>query len=112
MKGKVATRSLGGKKQRVTVRPEYWEKVGVVGVDTGQVWIGDPCFQYENNPKRRPETGHEGVTEWDSQDGIRQVGVTVDSGYGDGFYDVFVQRSDGRIAAVMVEFIGEDIPGL
>lgn len=36
------------------------------------------------------------------------TGITVGSGYGDGEYAVYVQRSDGRIARAMIEFIGMD----
>ena len=32
---------------------ESWEKIGVIGVDAGMCWIGDPC--YILHPDKTPE---------------------------------------------------------
>ncbi len=30
-----------------------WEKVGVVGVDAGLLWLGDPCYILDKDGSRR-----------------------------------------------------------
>ncbi len=37
-----------------SIEPDVWHQVGVVGVDAGMVWVGDPCYILalpHNNPK-------------------------------------------------------------
>ena len=103
-----------------------WVKAGAVSVDTGTLWLGDPCYvlpadkvdapgrdwekfvegQYEEGPNGEPAPMHDkGHMELPD-------GVLVSTGVGDGRYDVFVQRTrDGEIAAVKVVFIDEDGDG-
>lgn len=103
-----------------------WEQVGVIGVDAGLCWLGDPCYvlHKEKNAKdehdRKPkDIGDNWMSFCDKVDGDATqfkydlghagLGVCVSTGYGDGTYPVEVKRSpDGRIAEVRVVFISED----
>lgn len=79
-----------------------WEDVGEVGVDSGLIWIGDPCYQgisvekgFFDGPKPKEYT----------------EGVCTPTGYGDGSYRVYVQRKDGRVMKIMVDFDREEEEG-
>lgn len=99
-----------------------WVKIGEIGVDSGLVWLGDPCYilHRENGPpesvgKNWPEFcatlaepkpkcapraksynydfGHEGL------------GVCVSTAHSDGTYDVMAQLgTHGAILAVKIKF--------
>jgi hypothetical protein len=97
-----------------------WEEVGVVEVDSGHVWIGDPCYVLDLTQGRPRELGktwddlipklvsHDAV-QWNFDAGNPGLAVTVASGYGDGGYVVKVRRaSDGYVKAVMIEFIDDE----
>ncbi len=97
-----------------------WEKVGVVGVDAGLLWLGDPCYCVTPDRDEHPaktwdefcnklkNTEKNRVTQWNYKMGHEGLGVSVSTGYGDGCYDVFVKRNhEGRIAEVKVVFINE-----
>lgn len=95
-----------------------WEQVGVIGVDAGLCWVGDPCYIIHSEPNK--DLGKDwldfcdrlcdgeisGTKQWNCNLGQPGLGVTVSTGYGDGEYPVFVKRnSEGRIAEVKVKFI-------
>lgn len=101
---------------------KMWEKVGVVGVDSGLIWLGDPCYIIHSDDKN-PDLGenwsefckqlypddethpNDGVRQWTYGIGRSGLGVTVGTGWGDGVYDVVVQKdSSGRIMRVMIDF--------
>lgn len=95
-----------------------WEKVGTVGVDAGIVWVGDPCYivgsdasmpfpEWDDFCKALNDSGayadnNNGVTEFRSG-----LGMAIESGYGDGEYNVYVKRCDDRIAEVRIVFIND-----
>ncbi len=96
-----------------------WEKVGVIGVDAGLCWIGDPCYIIGKDVNKQPAKTWEEfcdklfanessqVMQWNYELGHVGLGVSVQTGYGDGVYDVFVKRTkEGRIAEAKVVFIG------
>jgi len=98
-----------------------WEKVGVIGVDAGLCWIGDPCYIIRDSDDARPsdigDTWHGfcerlhdrergSAAQWNYDAGHAGLGVTVGTGYGDGEYAVYVKRKGGRVMAVMVDFEG------
>lgn len=73
-----------------TEQHDEWEQAGVIGVDSGRCWVGDPSYADS------------------ADDDCGDVGVCVPTGWGDGTYPVFVKRTDeGRVAAVTVRFIEE-----
>lgn len=94
-----------------------WEKVGVIGVDAGLCWIGDPCYVVSKDASNVFETWDEfcsqlfkneisGVKQWNYAMGHAGLGVSVSTGYGDGEYPVYVKRNtEGRITEAKVVFI-------
>ncbi len=87
--------------------PLGFEKIGVIGVDSGTVMMADPCYwigrddewgefcdvTLPSGPQINFEMGHAGR------------GVVVDSGYGDGCYNVYSKKnSEGRTIAMLVLF--------
>lgn len=100
-----------------------WERVGEIGVDAGLCWIGDPCYIIHPDDGMPKELGKDwgdfcdklfaketdGAAQYNYDMGHAGLGVTVNTGYGDGTYPVYVKRNaEGRIAEVKVVFIGED----
>lgn len=94
-------------------------RMGYVGVDSGNIWIGDPCYIMGENP---PEV----TRNWDhfvermfdprtrtTDDSFSQpvgdkLGMAIPSGLGDGIYPVYATfDEDGAVATVTVDFAGE-----
>jgi hypothetical protein len=100
-------------------RNNKWEKVGVIGVDAGLCWIGDPCYcvtpDADNHPAKNWKefcrkldlTNPNTLTkQWNYKAGHPGLGVSVSTGYGDGEYNVYVKKTnEGRISEVKVVFI-------
>jgi hypothetical protein len=99
-----------------------WVQVGTVNVDTGLIWIGDPgyCVTPDANQHPAPswrefcdrfaedEWQHK---QWNHKAGHPGLGVTVQSGYGDGTYPVLIRKNTkGVIVEVKIVFEerGED----
>ena len=110
---------LGKPKSKAPKKEQKWEKVGKVGVDSGTIYIGDPCYVLHRDkvaklPKDLGKNwmefcdrlGNDQTTQFKYDLGHTGLGVALQSGYGDGCYDVEVQRTDeGRVKAVRVVFI-------
>lgn len=95
-------------------------KVGVIGVDAGLCWIGDPCYilhKEDDSPKAIGKDWDEFVDSLyaEKEDGFEAhqfkydlghdgLGVAVSTGYGDGEYPVYVTIRDGRVKKVEVVF--------
>ena len=95
------------------------EQIGYMNVDAGLCWVGDPCYVMGDDASSR-------VHEWnkfcDALNEQKQydnghceplgqgVGFAVSTGYGDGEYPVYVEKEDGRVSRIIVDFIytGED----
>lgn len=92
-----------------------WEFVGYAGVDAGMVVIADPGYligepieAYRDWGKfvaeHVPHINEEGFS--NVMVGDKHIGgVVMQSGRGDGCYDIYVQRnSDGQIVAAQIRF--------
>lgn len=99
-----------------------WEQVGVIDVDAGLCWIGDPCYIIGNDELDYPYLNwkdfynklfvenKDGVAKWKHHDETYSYGkgITVSTGYGDDTYPVYVKRNkEGLIAEVKIIFIEE-----
>lgn len=93
-----------------------WERVGVVTVDAGTLWLGDPCYFVgkEDVPTKTWKEfvqklhPYKPVKQWNHPRGHPGLGVTTNTGYGDGVYGVFVKKTpEGRTAEVKVVFVEE-----
>lgn len=109
-----------------------WIRVGMIGVDAGLCWIGDPCYIIQCNEAtdKYPEdlgkswSGNDSFCDklWEKEKesgqpaaqfnydlGHAGLGVCVQTGYGDGGYDVFIKKNkEGRVMEAKVVFIQED----
>lgn len=96
------------------------ELVGTILVDAGIVMVGDPCYTLPDDGTFRDATARN----WDTfarsvyppGQGANPnptplgagVSVVVQSGYGDGEYPVYVERTKGgSVKSLTVEFITE-----
>ena len=87
---------------------------GVVGVDSGMLWIGDPCYildegSHEDWQKFLEENifnvkGQGGLQQFNYGLGHPGIGVMIDGFGGDGEYKVNTIEEDGLVKAVVVEF--------
>ena len=102
-------------------REKPWEPAGVIGVDAGMCWIGDPCYCATPDANEHPaptwgqfcgnlrDLDRDGYQQFYFSRGHEGLGVAVSTGYGDGCYPVSIRRTeDGRVAGVRVDFVGED----
>jgi hypothetical protein len=94
---------------------------GSFAVDSGQAMVGDPCyldewepwangtpFDHEGHKGKYGYLGASGVTLDDSYGDVGGgKGVVFSTGYGDGYYPVFVKIiEDGRVGMVVIDFEG------
>lgn len=92
---------------------------GAVTVDSGQILLGDPCYldtwesKYENFDDYKTKAGEYSylgaANATLSENGFGEIGegsaVVVSSGYGDGYYPVYVKRNEeGRIVMAVIDF--------
>jgi len=95
--------------------------VGSFGVDSGQAMVGDPCYLDQWSTDEGVEWNLEGkignytyqgasATTLANDAGELGIGsaVVFSTGYGDGYYPVYVQyNEDGRISKVVIDFEGD-----
>ena len=95
----------------------FWDKENIdVGVDSGQAGIFDSdhfeCDSDAGNPKH--DFGEPwynmccDITLGDLGAGVIPFGVVSSSGFGDGSYDCFTRKKDGKTVAVKIIFITEE----
>jgi len=90
--------------------------IGQVGVDSGLIWIGDPCYViHEDNlpstlgkdwPGFCDELGEEFTKAFDFPEGYEGLGICTATTYGDGVYNVIGLFKPGnkRPSCVVVDF--------
>lgn len=110
-----------------------WTKVGTIGVDSGSVAVGDPCYVNGADASHGAKTWEHFLEKtwpltFDPQAGFglsdaekraksneelnvanvmgqAGIGIVVSSGYGDGEYPVYIRKNaEGRVMGVMVDF--------
>ena len=99
--------------------------IGHFAVDSGQAMVGDPCYlddwepwndkvdNFDKHVEKAGEYGYLGACGLTLKEGYGELGlanaVVFSTGYGDGLYPVYAElNEDGRVAKVVIEFIGDD----
>jgi hypothetical protein len=103
-----------------------WKKIGVCGVDSGQLLLTDSCYvdkfksnRFMKQGKETKEYSYDGCCqatmtkkkagELKFKNGISGAGVCFSTGYGDGIYPVYAKyNKEGRIIAIHVLFVEEE----
>ncbi len=97
------------------------EFVGSFAVDSGQAMVGDPCYldQWKTNEGeewnlegKAGDYSYHGASAMTIQANAGVLGtgsaVVFNTGYGDGYYPVYVKyNEDGRIVKVVIDFEGD-----
>ena len=94
------------------------KRIGSVGVDSGLMYVGDPCYIVgaDSTIMRKTPTWDEFYKAYlDHDDRVSIVapvtaeaslGIAVSSGYGDGVYPVYADfGADGVIRRLTIEFV-------
>jgi hypothetical protein len=96
-------------------------EAGRFGVDSGQAMVGDPCYldQWKTNEGEEwdldgkiGQYSYQGASATTIEKSYGELGVgsavVFNTGYGDGYYPVFVQlNEDGRVSKVVIDFEGD-----
>jgi hypothetical protein len=96
-------------------------QAGWFSVDSGQAMVGDPCYldQWKTNEGEAwdlegkiGQYSYQGASATTIENSYGELGigtaVVFNTGYGDGYYPVFVEMNeDGRISKVVIDFEGE-----
>lgn len=96
-----------------------WEEVGVVGVDAGLMWLGDPCYIMGKDANEHPvETWAEfcekienltDAQQFNYKMGHAGLGVCISGFGGDGTYPVLIKKNaDGLVTEVKIIFNEEE----
>lgn len=87
-----------------------WHRVGRIGVDTGQAGIYDAAHFQGGDHDSKWYRENCRITQLPTDyGGVLPHGAVAASGFGDGFYEVYVSRDSnvGDIVAVRIEFIND-----
>jgi hypothetical protein len=96
-------------------------EAGRIAVDSGQAMVGDPCYLdgwktdegLEWNLEGKIGTySYQGASATTLENSYGELGmgtaVVFNTGYGDGYYPVYVQMNeDGRVSKVVIDFEGD-----
>lgn len=110
---------------------DKWEKIGVIGVDSGLCWISDPCYvlhQVHNRKSKikilkKPTPKPKDIgKDWNDfcnkiyknnktekiqfnyDAGHPGLGICIPTTYGDGEYNVYAKKRNGQIIEVKIVF--------
>jgi len=96
------------------------KQIGFVGVDSGSVWVGDPCYVIGEDSSFSPKSWAdyckilEDENYWSSENSFieplgSEIGIHIQTRYGDGSYPVFGEFDrDGRLTGFSVDFDYEE----
>ncbi|QYW07906.1 hypothetical protein SEA_REDBEAR_60 [Streptomyces phage RedBear] len=87
-------------------------KLGNVWVDSGTVFVGDPCYTITSDASHHVRTWSEwcdrspfGRDPYDvNEPAGNGLGLSIPTLYGDGSYPVYAEIKDGRVARVTIDF--------
>jgi len=89
-----------------------WARVGLIGVDSGLCWVGDPCYIRKGIENATGKSWDElfvtppiNYAGYQFKNGVDGLGVCVGTD-GDGCYPVYVAFNDGPIQRIVVDFCG------
>lgn len=93
--------------------------VGHVSVDSGLIWVGDPCYIIHRDDPLNPKVfGANWQEFYDKiyrggidENGAAQMdgyGVCTTTAYGDGVYPVYANVKQGKVMSITVDFTQED----
>lgn len=89
--------------------PDGRHEIGIIGVDAGLCWVGDPCYVLGDDASSR-------VCDWSKFCDLLHdnaqfsaplgygTGFAVSTGYGDGSYPVTITVKDGCVTKLEVDF--------
>lgn len=94
-----------------------WEKIGVIGIDAGLCWIGDPCYILHRKRDDKSKNIGENWTDFCNKignkdtvqfnyDGGNRPGLGVVVSTRDGEYPVFIKRDlkTNKIVRIKIKF--------
>ncbi|AFO10930.1 hypothetical protein D854_gp23 [Streptomyces phage R4] len=87
-------------------------KIGMVDVDSGTVFVGDPCYTITGDASHHIKTWSEWCDKfpWDKKNydvtepAGSGIGLSIPTMYGDGSYPVYAEIEEGRVARVTIDF--------
>lgn len=87
-------------------------QIGTVDVDSGTVFVGDPCYTITGDATHHIDTWSEWCRKhpWNGEKynvvepAYTGVGLSIPTLYGDGSYPVYAELKEGRIARVTIDF--------
>jgi hypothetical protein len=104
-------------KEELTEKMHWWyefyreeatpgEYIGQVGVDSGMLMITDPCYVKEATNEKCEEIYKVTENEFNSGQILNGLGFALQTGYGDGIYEVTAKRDEeGRIIKVEINLV-------
>jgi len=105
---------------KTNVKIDNLIEAGWFSVDSGQAMVGDPCYldgwktnegEEWNLEGKIGDYSYQGASATTIENSFGELGigtaVVFNTGYGDGYYPVYVQiNDDGRISKVVIDFEG------
>ena len=105
---------------KTNVKIDNLIEAGWFSVDSGQAMVGDPCYldgwktnegEEWNLEGKIGDYSYQGASATTIENSYGELGigtaVVFNTGYGDGYYPVYVQMNDdGRISKVVIDFEG------
>ncbi|AWN07355.1 hypothetical protein SEA_NABI_61 [Streptomyces phage Nabi] len=87
-------------------------KIGMVSVDSGTVFVGDPCYTVTGDASNHVETWREwcdrspfGAFPFDVTEPVGPgLGLSIPTYWGDGGYPVYAEIENGRVKRVTIDF--------
>ena len=82
------------------------KNIGFVGVDSGTILIGDPCYWLKDKEYEKEvcKSNFDNFRQVHFELGHAGKGVIVSTGYGDGTYPVIATIKEGRVKEITIKF--------